>query len=326
MIYKYQLLSLLLWMLLISSNIHSKEFPYVQFENYTHENGLPDNVVHQTVKDKSGFIWIGTADGLIRYSGGTDFKEFRHYPDNPNTPAGNQIKCLLVDSENNLWIGTQENGVSCYNIGTSTYTHFPHNKSNPNTLSNKETLSLMEDSQGRIWVGTENGLNVIDKQTGYITRFYHNSKDTSSLSAPAVLSILEDSQERIWVGTWGGGLNLLIPSKEGIKGSTFKHFKNDPIYKESISGNNVWSLFEDSQQRIWVGTFVNGLNLMIPSLNYKNLEEFSAQFITYKNNPKDQKTISNNAIYSINEDKSGYPIHILIYTLRLFSKRLMIYH
>lgn len=303
MIYKYKLF-ILFCLLLLGLNAHSKEFPYIQFENFTYENGLPDNMIYQIVKDKSGFVWIGTSHGLVRYDG-ANFKAFYHNDDNINTPIGNQIKCLLVDSENYLWIGTQDNGVSRYNTKTSTYTHYLHDPDNPNTLNSRETLCLLEDSKGQIWVGTEKGLNVIDKQHGVIAHFMPDDKDSTSLSKNAVLSLLEDSKGRIWVGTWEGGLNLLLPSEAGLSGATFKHFKHNSLNQESISGNNVWSLFEDSKQRIWVGTFNNGLNLMIPDAEYKNEASFSPQFIHYKNNPNRENSIPNNAIYTINEDKNA---------------------
>lgn len=297
----FLLISLLLltWL-----DIYSNDFLHIRFKNFTYENGLPENMVYHIAKDKSGFVWIGSSNGLFRYDG-MDFKTFYHEEDNENSPAGNQIKCLLIDSENYLWIGTQENGVSRYDIEKSVFTHYPHDKENPNSLSNREVLCLIEDSKGRMWIGTENGLNVLDKKTERITRFFHNGKDSTSLSASAVLSLMEDSRGRIWVGTWDGGLNLVGEKGNDIKNTTFRHFRHDPLKKETLSNDNVWSLFEDSQQRIWVGTFGGGLNLMIPELIDKDLSDFSAQFIPYKKSPKDDKTICNNQIYSINEDESG---------------------
>ncbi len=280
---------------------YGRDFPHIQFENLTYDNGLPNNIVYQTVKDHKGFVWIGTSNGLVRYDS-KNYKIFRHSEKDLNTPAGNQIKCLLIDSENYLWLGTQENGISRYNPATSNFIHFTSNENDPSSLSNKETLCMIEDSKGRIWVGTENGLNVLDKKTGKFTRFLHQANDSTSLSASAVLSILEDSSGKIWVGTWAGGLNLFQPNALSFAASTFKHFKHNSLRKESLSNNNVWSLFQDSQQRIWVGTFGGGLNLMIPSLKQDTPQNFETQFIHYQNSPKDKNTITNNDIYTIQED------------------------
>jgi len=299
------------WFCLVSlvfltvSNSYSKDFPYIRFKNFTYENGLPENMVYDIVKDTSGFVWIGSSNGLFRYDG-MDFKTFYHDENNENTPAGNQIECVLIDSENYLWVGTRENGVSRYDIEKSIFTNYSHEKDNPNSLTNREVLCLMEDSKGRIWIGTENGLNVLDKKREHITRFFHDDKDSTSLSAPAVLSLMEDSQGRIWTGTWGGGLNLLLPEGDDIKNTTFRRFTHDPLKKETLSNDNVWSLFEDSQQRIWIGTFGGGLNLMIPDLIHEGLVDFSPQFISFQKNPQSDNTICGSQIYSINEDESGF--------------------
>ena len=292
-------------MLWAGATSFAREAPYVRFENFTYEDGLPDNTVFQIVKDTSGFVWIATSGGLARYDG-SNFKTIHHDEDNKDSPLSNQIKVLMVDSDNHLWIGTQKSGVSRYDITNDAYRHFDSEGQEGVALTDLKILSFIEDSQGRIWIGTENGVNVWNKSTGEMIQFLHNPKDTTSLGGSAVLCTMEDSAGRIWLGTWGGGLNLLIPDKTDFSKSTFKKFKNDPLQKETISENHVWSLYQDSQNRIWVGTFGGGLNLMIPGLNNTNERNFTAQFISYKHNVDNPLSLLNNDIYSIAEDDDNY--------------------
>jgi len=105
------------------TTLFARQAPYIQFENFTHQDGLPDNTVFQIVKDTSGFVWIATAGGLVRYDG-ANFNTIYHEDNNDNSPLSNQIKALMVDSDNHLWIGTQKSGVSRYDIENNTYLHF----------------------------------------------------------------------------------------------------------------------------------------------------------------------------------------------------------
>ena len=297
---------LLFFLVLLSEiTLSAREAPYIQFENFTYEEGLPDNTVFQVVKDTSGFMWIATAGGLVRYDG-ANFKAIHHVEDNEDTPLSNQIKALMVDSENHLWIGTQKNGVSRYDIRNNEYVHFDQVGQGGSKLMSLQILSFMEDSRGRIWIGTESGLNIWDKSTSEMIQFVHNPEDSTSLGAEAVLCTMEDSEGRMWVGTWKGGLNLLVPDKVDFSKSTFKKFKHDPLKKETISENSVWSLYEDSQNRIWVGTFGGGLNLMIPGLNNTNEQSFTAQFVSYKYIVGTPYSLQNNDIYSIVEGDDNY--------------------
>lgn len=302
---KYYLLLLFCLVLTADTTLFAREAPYIQFENFTYKDGLPDNTTFQVVKDTTGFVWVATVGGLARYDG-ANFKTISNDGTNDNSPLSNQTKVLMVDSENHLWIGTQKSGASRYDIINNTYMHFGQEGQDDKSLTNLKILSFMEDIQGRIWIGTENGVNVWDKSTGEITQFLHNPKDSTSLGAQAVLCIMEDSAGRVWIGTWDGGLNLLIPNKTDFSKSTFKKFKYNSLRKETISGDNVWSLYEDSQKRIWVGTFGSGLNLMIPGLNNADEQNFTAQFISYKHSVDNPLTLPNNDIYSIVEGDDNY--------------------
>ena len=75
------------------------------FEQFTSDDGLShDNVVNIT-KDKDGFLWLGTANGLNRFDG-LSFKIFRNDPDKPQTIPGNYIAGTTCDKKGFLWVAT----------------------------------------------------------------------------------------------------------------------------------------------------------------------------------------------------------------------------
>ncbi|MEX0986608.1 MAG: two-component regulator propeller domain-containing protein [Bacteroidales bacterium] len=72
------------------------------------------------------------------------------------------------------------------------------------------------------------------------------------LSQHDVSCIIQDSYGFIWLGTYDG-----LNRYDGYNIENFSSQTNNP---ESLSGNRITSLFEDSQKRLWIGTDGEGLN------------------------------------------------------------------
>lgn len=76
-----------------------------QVEIIDESQGLSDNRIHSFFKDRQGYIWIGTANGLNRYDG----RSFRIYsPANKMDYLSSEfINSITEDSKGNLWIATR---------------------------------------------------------------------------------------------------------------------------------------------------------------------------------------------------------------------------
>lgn len=68
---------------------------------FTLEDGLSNKSVTSILQTKSGYLWIGTENGLNRFDGYTFYEYNRH-----NGLSGGKITCLYEDKNNKLWIGT----------------------------------------------------------------------------------------------------------------------------------------------------------------------------------------------------------------------------
>ncbi|MBL4656806.1 MAG: hypothetical protein JKX73_02315, partial [Flavobacteriales bacterium] len=77
---------------------------------------------------------------------------------------------------------------------------------------------------------------------------------SEGLSQTIVFSITQDENGYIWVGT-EDGLNR-------YDGYEFKILRNKPDDGNSLSGNNISRIFEDSKGNLWIGTYGNGLNIL----------------------------------------------------------------
>src|SRR5689334_3804347 len=85
-------------------NAEAQRFNF-SFEQFTTDNGLSHESVLSITKDKDGFIWIGTANGLNRFDG-VSFKVFLNNPNNEQSIPGNYIAGTTLDKKGYLWVST----------------------------------------------------------------------------------------------------------------------------------------------------------------------------------------------------------------------------
>ena len=82
---------------------HESEHVNYITDQFDEETGLPTGEANTVVQDKSGYLWIGSYGGLIRYDG-TTFVDFS------DRLASSAIRALFVSSDGTLFIGTNDAG------------------------------------------------------------------------------------------------------------------------------------------------------------------------------------------------------------------------
>ncbi len=118
-------------------------------------------------------------------------------------------------------------------------------------------------------------------------RFEH-IKPEKGLPSRTAQAILQDSQGFMWFGTFSGLFRW--------DGYRFKSYQHDPDNPNSLSADNIGTLFEDSNNIMWVGTKNGGLN---------RFDRSTGQFVQFRHNPNDPTSLSNNSVNVITEDKKG---------------------
>src|SRR5690348_39884 len=74
----------------------------INFTALTIKDGLSSNTVTSILKDRYGFMWFGTEDGLDKFDG-TNFKVYRYRPNDSSSLQTNEILSLHEDQAGNLW-------------------------------------------------------------------------------------------------------------------------------------------------------------------------------------------------------------------------------
>lgn len=202
------------------------------------------------------------------------------------------VDAIVEDADGNLWLGSS-NGLYLLDTLNKSFTIFKHNDNDPGSLSDNVIMSMIRDAEGRIWIGTENkGLSLMkfrddNSSQPYFINFTHDPNKEKSISEGAIRAILDDGKGNLWIGTENGGLDILNLGKFNQGNYHFAHYRNNIDDETSISYNSIYSLFQDDQGTIWVGTYGNGLN-------YYN--ELLFKFDHYVHRKNITSNISNNMV------------------------------
>jgi signal transduction histidine kinase/DNA-binding response OmpR family regulator/ligand-binding sensor domain-containing protein len=275
---------LLFCLMFLAVQLHAQK---LNFEYLTVKEGLPQNTVRSIVKDKYGFMWFGTWNGLCRYDGYT-FKVYRTIPGDTTSIANSRIHHIYKDSAGTLWVTSFANNFSRYNYETDNFTRFKVD----------QLPRLIRDSTNRI-----NSLRTLEKNAGFLQQHlgpYHLSETKEhfvfettpntegGINDNNVNCVYQDDHGILWLGTSTGGVN-----KADLKAKPFNSFSitaknktsvNTPVraiwadaasiwlgtqddgvllidrktntrkwFREELTGTNVRSLFKDSHGNVWIG-------------------------------------------------------------------------
>ncbi len=271
-----------------------------RFDVFTTEHGLPSGVVNAVLQTSEPYIWLGTANGLVRFDG------VRFIPITPPELVSSRISTLYEDQNKVLWIGTEGGGVVSYKDGEF------KNYSQASGLAADSISAITSDNQGNVWVATVGGaLNRF--RSGEFTP-YTARRD---VGIGTIESMVDSGGGNIW---WCSG-NMLGLFHEGefdkkagggedrmrmgamtangfwlIERGYLRHwaaFREDEESWELPDGlepSLVTAFYKDREDTIWIGTSGKGL--------YQFREGEFRRFTIAQG-------LSQNSILSITQDREG---------------------
>ena len=208
------------------------------------------------------------------------------------------ITTLFYDKEaNRLWVGTFSNGLFCFNLKTNKLSRtniedFPNQPILAIKKNYDSTLLIGIDGQG-LWRLSEDGGKVLKIDKG-------DDNNPFSINGDGVHDVFCDNQKRIWVATYSGGLSFCEQDFSSIIHLTHNINENNSLINNNVnkiledSKGDIWfatnngisrwrvaenrwdtyfqnkkgqaqvflSLCEDSQGRIWAGTYASGYYIL----------------------------------------------------------------
>jgi two-component system cell cycle sensor histidine kinase/response regulator CckA len=214
---------------------------------WSRQNGLPANGVNAITQTRDGYLWLGTAAGLVRFDG----IEFKLLDLSSVTNfSGSTVTSLAGARNGGLWVVLDHSPFGYFD-GRS----FSFRGKQTVGAPDMNVHSLTETEDGTLWIAAESGALRLTR-SGTFEQLMASGPFTNA--TPNVLCDYEDRQGRLWFGTANRGLYYWQAGKM-IKVA-------DPELDAAL----ITCLAEDREGQIWVGT-TDGLRCLDSNLRPKEI-------------------------------------------------------
>ena len=206
---------------------------------------LAKSNITSIIEDNQGNIWVSMLQkGVFMQSNiQNDFNYMGFRLGNRNVIGENCVTSLSINQGNQVWVGTDKDGLYLFNIATrSVEGHF---------LNQSTVLTLCKDQQGRTWVGTyTDGLGYMDAAGSF------HPVDLGISKSVGIFDIKQDPQGNIWIATMGKGLFCL--QKDGSRRNYKTKYGADNNLKINCLPNDylIKMAFSKDGNHVYVATSV----------------------------------------------------------------------
>lgn len=218
------------------------EFTHVDAER-PETAGATHTSVRCIKTDSQGGIWIGTYfEGLKYYNPKRSrFANLHHIP-GMNSLNNDVIGCLVEDSRQRLWIGTN-GGVNCYDPNSNP--RFTHYTTENGLRSNDIKAIYVDEKRNIVYIGSQlGGLGLLHRGSGKVTSVVLGTANADDNSLYAIVP--DDMQAGLWLGTL-----------TGLKYYDCETGRVYPIGKDAagqpITPRKIRTIIKDSRGNLWMG-------------------------------------------------------------------------
>lgn len=297
------------------------------FEHLTTDDGLSSDVINSIVRDKIGFMWFGTADGLNRYDGRA-FQVLKHSPADTNSLPSNNVGAIAVDPDGFFWIttgrgickfdplsfrfykvdfpGNSRNTLEPYSnvaMGDGDFVWFisgdflyKMNRKKQGYLrfklpSRESYFSVHIDQKKRIWVFLRNALYLFNENNAEF-RYYAGLSSLHPNEKLLVGQPVQTSSDTLLFTTYGHGFYFLDEKSDRlVKYKSSKHLLSSAIEDFTIDGKRFF----------WCLGGVTGLMIYDPVKD---------EFIEQSNQPRDPNSHNATECQSIYKEPASETVWI----------------
>jgi len=208
-------------------------------------------------EDSQGTLWMTPHKGGFCYYD-RENHQLRPYYTNYNDLGSKYSPNILnyfLDRQGNLWF--------CNTWDITKISFFPHACYLQPIDGGFETRAFLIDNEKNLWTSTKKGFIRIYRADGSLKGYL--APDGTLSAQPVLFSkniycFMEDTNGIIWMGSKQDGLFRMEKIAENrFSISQFTYQEDDPY---SLSNNSIYSIHQDSRQRIWIGCYGGGLNLL----------------------------------------------------------------
>ena len=241
-----------------------------------------------------GNLWLPTQDGLALFNPETEtFTRYDHDEADPTSIPSGSVAQVLADRQGNVWVGMYGKGLCLFKREAQNFHCFISQATDPNSLTNNYVYALLQDRTGILWVVTNGGgVNWLNPTALAFGAYRHNPTMVGQYDN-SLYGLLQDQAGYLWVAPWDKGLNRV-----NLQTGEFTRYQYDEAKPDSLSDNDIMTLYEDSHNVLWAGSSYSGLNRFIPS-------DSGGTFKHYQHDEADEHSLSHDYVATIYEDHHG---------------------
>lgn len=220
---KYKLRRLWIWkiflsLFLVGLMFSTKAQLNASITHYSTADGLSHAGVLCMLKDRDGFMWFGTFDGINRFDG-HNFVIYKSKPGDNSNLKSNKIRNIVEDKQGYLWVETYDSKIYRFDKKTEQFTPISEGKFK-NLFSDQLVINkIVADEKKGVWLMSErHGIFYASEDIAKEPTVIHYIKQPNksmSLAGNIIEFFQKDDFDNIWIGT-EGGLSCLQRNKSGF--------------------------------------------------------------------------------------------------------------
>ena len=201
------------------------------------EDGLSNRRVYSIEKDKKGYMWFVTQEGIDRYDG-TFFKHYNLIAGNERINSFTEMNNLLMDKERVLWEVTKNGLIFKYNFDKDYFQLVLQ-------LRKKELISYTYiDDNNNIWLCTAHNQYLFNIDTQRLIPLINTNKYT-------INDIVQINGNTYYIGTDKGVYEAKLVNNSLLK---VRHKKLDSL---SVQVNKLY--YQKEKRKLFIGSFKKGI-------------------------------------------------------------------
>ena len=211
---------------------------------------LINNSIRCLYEDRSGVLWVGSNNGVSILNIKQQFDNSINNIFSKYEIDKSSITSFLQDSDNDIWIGTEENGLIQFDVNENKMIRYAYDEYEEKSLISDTIEYILEGSKNNIIVATNKGINLINKKTKE-NIVYSYEQININLFLSTDFKIFNDVQYA-WVATEEG---LYRYNKENYETVSYR----EEFIKAGISNYKVVDIFQDENDEdiLWLAGGVN---------------------------------------------------------------------
>lgn len=223
----------------------------------SNNSALRNDNVFAFAQSNDGAVWLAAAGQGIYYVDEKDRQVHAlHNVASPSEDLNSFRKCLYLSPKQQLWIGTEGNGLYIYDIEKKKFTHYDK-KSNVKIPTNNIS-AICALPNGQVWLSSDgDGLTIYDTKTQIFRQETYQENTPNKLNTNNLLKFFLDKNENIWIATFNGGVNIWKKNK-----TRFLDVREWTKQNVNLSNRSVLSICESKNNgSVWIGTDGGGIDI-----------------------------------------------------------------